>query len=190
MVALALSLLSLWLGSPQGAAASGTYFVLMCPAACSRSDSAHAVALGILVLDTVRTPAHLPLQGPPNGCFDFRRRPTLESYAVLYTDGYTTWDTAASGDSIMFLTYRSPDAGHEVRAQLTDSGFVGLGHSWGAGSAYISAPDEFVIGYRLGPPDMRRCSIVRTDRRDRWLSPILFGALSLGVLLLLRPHAW
>jgi hypothetical protein len=165
--------------------ASGTYEVLFCASPCNSSNRPDALAAGVLVLDSLPILSRAGFLEKPNACFQFSRREHFDSYAVLFPAGYTEWHLFSTGDSITFDTYRSPDAGHSVTAALTDSGFVGLGHSSGAGVAAIDVPDEFVIGYRTGPPDVNRCSFVRKDRRSVWLAPLVFGATAVAGLYLL-----
>jgi hypothetical protein len=164
--------------------AAGTYAVLFCRSTCGSADSGQALAKGLLVLDSSE------LRGRAwgrtiNGCFEFRRSRQLRSYAVLSPRGYTSWSN--TGDTVRFITYLSPDAGHEVVALASDTGFVGTGHSWGVGAAAIHEPDEFVIGARIGPADRERCPIVHIDRRNSWLAPLLFGiATATAALLVIR----
>jgi hypothetical protein len=169
---------------------AGTYDVLLCSEPCIRADSANALAKGVVVLNSVPIRfAHDLFNPNPNGCFRFSRSPKLQSYAVLMNAGYTGWRLSGGGDSITFDTYRSPDAGHDIQAILTDTGFRGVGHSWGAGVAEIYEPDEYVIAYRTGPPHLNKCPFVREDRRSAWLSPLVFGAASVVTLLLILHSA-
>jgi hypothetical protein len=163
--------------------AAGTYQVRFCAANCDAQPPGEVLASGILVLDTVERPYEVWPSGKPNACFDLQRSRHLHSYAALFPHSSTFWGRLG-GDTIAFKTYRSPDAGHQVRAVLTDSGFVGVGRSWGAGVAEIHEPDEFVVGTRLGPPDLLRCSSVREERRWAWFTPPVFTVLALTALLL------
>jgi len=149
---------------------SGTYSMVACREPCNATDSAAVVARGIIVL-----------AADHRGCFDLTRHRHHPSYLALFEEGYTGWSHPTGTDSVRFTTYRSPDAGHRVSALLTDTGFVGTGHSWGAGVAYIDVPDEFIVGRRIGPPDMNRCGIYRADRRSRWMSPLIMTVAALGM---------
>ena len=148
----------------------GTYSVTACSAPCATADTALVVANGIVVLIADHT-----------GCFDLTRRQEYASYLALSRHGYTRWSAPVGTDSLGFTTYRSPDAGHQIRAVRTDSGFVGLGHSWGAGVAYVDVPDEFIMGHRIGPPDPNRCAVYRADRRSRWASPLIMVVAAIGI---------
>jgi hypothetical protein len=147
----------------------GTYALIACTEQCAPTDTALVVARGILVLGSDHT-----------GCFDVTRRDAYNSYIALHRHGYTAWSRPSGSDSLLFGTYRSPDAFHRVRAVLTDSGFVGRGHSSGAGVASINVPDELIVGRRIGPPDMERCPIYREDRRSRWAGPLIMVMATLG----------
>ena len=180
---------SLQASVPANPTAPGTYDVLFCPSRCNSSDRPHALAAGVIVLDSIPLLSRAGFLENPNACFQFSRNKHFVSYAVLFPAGYTEWHLNAAGDSIAFDTYRSPDAHHTVRAALTDSGFVGVGHSAGAGVAAIDVPDEFVIGYRTGPPDARRCPFVRGDRRAVWLAPLVLGAATVATFFVILHNA-
>ena len=181
---------SLQASEPAAPPAPGTYEVLFCTRPCNRSDRSSAVATGVLVLDSVPLVSHGGFfLEKPNACFLFSRSKDLDSYAVLFPAGYTAWRLSDRKDSLTFDTYHSPDAYHNVRAALTDSGFVGVGHSAGAGAAEIHVPDEYVIGYRAGPPDSDRCPFVRRDRRSVWLAPLVLGAATVATFYVLLHSA-
>ena len=178
-----LSLLMAIIQGP-GLPVAGTYRLTACTAPCAGSDTATVVARGTLILDSAGPPRHSFSRRTYAGCFLLERRRDHPSYLALFPQGYTSWDQPTP-DSIIFDTYRSPDAGHVVRATRTDSGFVGVGHSCGAGVAAIEVPDETVIGRRIGPPDATRCPRYGELRRSRWLGPVAFvlGAVGMWTLL-------
>ena len=155
----------------------GTYDLRLCRVRCGPEWPENTIRSGWVVLDSA--PIALSVfsdsvqswlensymfmsdgrEGGANGCYLLRaERPEVETYAGLRTGGLTRWQPTASGDSVSFSLYRSPDAGHEVAIVLTPGGFEGAGHSWGAGVAEVNYPDDLVLGRRLGPPDPRRCS--------------------------------
>ena len=173
--------------TPSPIRAPGTYAIAFCSSPCVLADSARAPIHGTLVLDSATRGNDWSFESSGNGCFHLSRDRHFKGYAALFPSGYTAWRYLAP-DSIAFDTYRSPDAGHDVVAVLNDSGFVGSGHSWGAGVAEIHVPDEYVVALRLGPPDIDRCPVVRAVRRDSWLSPLLFGAITLAAIAFLIPH--
>ena len=182
-----LSLLMVTLQVPNPPVA-GTYHLLACSSPCAASDSTVVVARGTLVLDSAGPTRHTFSRRAHAGCFLLERRRDHPSYLALFPQAYTSWDQPTP-DSIVFETYRSPDAGHIVRAVLTDSGFAGVGHSWGAGVAAITVPDETLIGRRIGPPDARRCPRYGEIRRSRWLGPVVFVLAAVGAnALLFRGH--
>lgn len=151
----------------------GTYRFVACTGPCAEGDSSLVVARGTLVLDTTRF-----------ACLDLEVRRGHRSFLGLAGHELTSWTQRA--DTIHFTTARTADAGHEVEAVVTDSGFVGHGHSWGAGVAEIHVPDEFVMGRRIGPPDRRLCKAYRESRRPKWLGPVAFvlGSIGLSALVL------
>jgi hypothetical protein len=163
---------------------AGTYHLIACTAPCGASDTAAVIARGTLVLDSAGPPRHSFSRRTHAGCFVLERRRDHPSYLALFSQGYTSWDQPTP-DSIVFDTYRSPDAGHIVRAAVTDSGFVGVGHSWGAGVAAIAVPDETIIGRRIGPPDAHLCPRYGELRRSRWLGPVALVLAAVGVNALL-----
>ena len=164
--------------------AAGTYRFVACTRPCAESDSSLVVARGTLILDTARAPAHSFTVGSYAACFSLERRRDHLSYLALFPEAYTSWDQTTL-DSVAFDTYHSPDAGNEVRAALTDSGFIGVAHSWGAGVAAIVVPDEVVVGRRLGPPNAHLCPGYGQLRRSRWLGPVAFVLGSVGMIALL-----
>lgn len=167
---------------------AGTYRLTACRAPCTATDTAAVVARGTLILDSAGPPRDEFFPRAHAGCFLLERRRDHPSYLALFPQAYTSWDQPTP-DSLIFDTYRSPDAGHVVRAVVTDSGFEGVGHSWGAGVAAIDVPDETVTARRIGPPDMRRCPSYGDMRRSRWLGPVVLfvGAVGLWNLLFKGP---
>jgi hypothetical protein len=159
----------------------GTYRFVACTGPCAEGDSSLVVARGTLVLDTTVT---RPETHQRFGCLDLEVRRGHPSFLGLARHELTSWTQRA--DTIHFTTARTADAGHEVEAVVTDSGFVGHGHSWGAGVAEIHVPDEFVMGRRIGPPDRMLCKAYRESRRSKWLGPVAFvlGSIGLSALVL------
>ena len=147
----------------------GTYSLDACRESCTSADTAEIVAKGFIVLAANQS-----------GCFEIRRLAHYPSYLAVHRQGYTSW-SQPTADSVVFWTYHGVDASHLVRAALKDSGFVGTGHSSGAGVADIQTPDEFIFGRRIGPPDLNRCSIYRDDRRSRWAGPLVMVVAALGL---------
>ena len=146
-----------------------TYSFVACREPCTSADTAGALATGFIVL----APNH-------SGCFEIAHREDYHSYLAVHRHGYTRWEWQ-SDDSLVFWTYRGPDASHVVRAIWTDTGFVGRGHSAGPYLAPSQVPDEFIVGRRLGPPDPNRCRIYRDDRRSRWAGPLLMMVAAVGL---------
>jgi hypothetical protein len=147
----------------------GTYSLEACREACTSADAVEIVAKGFIVLAANQS-----------GCFDIERQDDYPSYLAVHRQGYTSW-SQPTADSVVFWTYHGPDASHLVRAALMDSGFVGRGHSSGAGIAYIQTSDEFILGRRIGPPDLNRCSIYREDRRAQWAGPLVMIVAAVGL---------
>ena len=151
---------------------AGTYVLRLCRISCGAAYPRNVIRSGWVVLDTAalntkefpdsvqRMLALAFMSHPsdrPNGCFRLdTTRPEIETYAGLMRGGLLEWSRGA-GDSVSFALYHSPDAGHEVRVIGTVDGFVGVGHSWGAGVASVDYPDDVVIGEYIGPPDLLRC---------------------------------
>jgi hypothetical protein len=169
---------------PAHPSAAGTYEVRLCSSACDGQPPGELLAIGVLVLDTVPLVPSRYFSDSPNACFDFRLGRRLHSWAAFYPASQTYWYQSPGTNTISFDTFRSPDVGHRVSAVLTDSGFVGVGRSWGQGVSEARMPDEYVIGRRLGPPDPRRCSDVRSQRRWAWFTPPVFLALAIATIVL------
>ena len=157
-----------WTQTPRG---TGTYRVLFCEAACNVADSAHALVVGMVVLDTRPERDFGYVSQAHAACFELRTVKPRVTYSL--SDGVTTW--TVHNDSISFDTYRSPDAGYTIAVVLTPTGFVGKGQSWGAGVAGIDAAPEYVSAERVGEPDLRACRAARWQRRDAILGPVLIG---------------
>ena len=154
----------------------GTYELRLCRVRCGAEWPANTIRSGWVVLDSAPIALEVfpdsvqrwlknsymlisvGLESAGNGCYFLRAdRPDVETYAGLHTGGLTRWEPTASGDSIRFRLYGSPDAGHEVTVVLTEDGFEGAGHSWGGGVADVDYPDDVVSGRRVGAPDPMRC---------------------------------
>jgi hypothetical protein len=168
---------------PTRASPVGTYEVRLCASPCDSQPPGELLAIGIVVLDSVPLFRSRYLLARPNACFQVRLGKALRGFAFNYPNGFTYWTRQPGTDSISFDTFGSVDAGHLVRAVLTDSGFVGTGRSW-AGVSWLGIPDEYVIGRRLGPPDPQRCSAVRSQRRWAWFTPPVFLALAIATIVL------
>jgi hypothetical protein len=154
---------------------AGTYEFRLCRVRCGGRDEPTSLATGRLVLSdsAIDTAAHihsdsargyLNLQdiweagdGPANGCFvwDERRR-SPPSYGMSRAGALVHW--SATGDSLFFLLYRSPDAEHSVSAVRTSAGFEGRGVSSGAGAAEVDWPADIVVARWMAAPDFSICS--------------------------------
>jgi hypothetical protein len=118
-------------------------------------DTSKVVAKGIVVLEVAR-PAQKEADADMPACFHIEKVKKVYGYLAVVSPARTTWWTAP-GDSIGFLTYKTPEAHHVVEAQMSGDGFRGTGSSDGEGIGEIDVADEFVIGRRTGPPDTRQC---------------------------------
>ena len=150
--------------------APGTYSLLACRESCATTDTTDALAKGFVVLGA-----------DGEGCFEITRLQAFRSHLAVHRDGYTGWRQNPESDTLVFWTYRGVDASHVVKAVLTNDGFVGKGHSAGAGAASLDVPDEFIVGRRLGPPEMNRCRIYRADRRSNVAAPLLMFLAAVGL---------
>jgi hypothetical protein len=98
---------------------------------------------------------------PVNACYALERTRPAQSFAGL---PFVRWMRLtvedAERDSVRFELYRSPDAGHVVRARWERGVLKGLGYSFVAaamGSAASWGPDS-VIATRIGGPDEGLCA--------------------------------
>jgi Protein of unknown function (DUF2911) len=156
----------------------GTYRIAVCKRGpCTPRDSVHAVAWGVLVLtdgplSLAQSPDSLKwrlggfgLGGRPNGCYALSSVRDAKSYAGLSQVAGTRWtlDSARHG-GIRFSLFRSPDAGHEVRAMVVEDGLRGTGESWGAGTAAPNYEADTVVASRVGEPDVRQCARATAEK--------------------------
>jgi hypothetical protein len=171
---------------------TGTYVIALCQGKCELEDSSRALFAGRLTLldtplviaqlelpDAKReylelTSAFMTVSGPLNGCFtfypvratrvDFHGFPYLRAPGAstsLEPIGLTHWEERGP-DSISVTLKRSPDAGHDLLATITDGRLEGRGFWFAVGDGPEREREgdigsDFVIGRRIGPPDLDSC---------------------------------
>ena len=151
---------------------SGNYRLQICREGCGAADASRAYIVGTLVLaDTeIRSrqekylfyfvPADTLIRTPlaANGCFQLDRiTEHVLSYAGIIRGARILWRRISGTDTLEFPLFRSPDAGYTVKLVQFGDTLKGTGHSWGAGSAYIDAPDDAILATRIGEADARVC---------------------------------
>ncbi len=142
---------------------AGTFRFLVCRSRCAFTDTASAYAVGELVLFSDEPVPALPTSryaggAVANGCFRVRKRQDLpDTYLGIDRGSPFRWTREPSG-GIRFSLYRSPDAGYPVRAVVVGDSLIGAGTSEGVGIAEISAPDDYIVGRRVGAADPALCS--------------------------------
>lgn len=159
---------------------TGTFTIAACREQCSPGDRERGYVVGELVLyddpevssrlAIEKTGQIMPLrpgdENRPrhNGCFRLTPIRELEdSYLGIDVRNVLVWERDATTGVVTFALYSSPDAGYLVEAVVRGQTLVGVGTSWGAGVAEISAPDDYILGRRTGPPNAAECR----EQRDR-----------------------
>jgi hypothetical protein len=148
-------------------APAGTYSMVVCQrSACGAADTVQAIAWGTLTLlestlaDSITRGFEWIWGTRPNGCLDMRIRTRARSLAGTEGQSITEWSVQQG--QVVFFTYRSPDAGHQVIARLSGDTLRGKGRSWeDMGKEEFS--EDYVTAVRVGPPDASRC-VKRTTR--------------------------
>lgn len=172
---------------PTPAKVAGTYRIAVCKSApCSPTDTARALAWGLLILNDAPLPfASLPdsarrllvryaVPERSNACYTLRRADgNPRTYAGISGAGTTRWQRDTTSGALVFTLYRSPDAVHTVRAAVRGDTLSGGGISSGAGAAEVDYPRDTVVAVRVGPPDLEPCveASAREWRRIRAARP-------------------
>jgi hypothetical protein len=155
----------------------GTYALRICRGRCTGSRADSILTTGRLVVeqDSISTAA-LPAEArdyvenhtgfllirgedrvQPNACFVVGRPPSqARTYAGFEPAGFTRIEPRL-GDSLAVPLFQSPDAGYALVLGRRGSALAGRGHSWGAGDARVSYPDDSVWARRIGPPRREIC---------------------------------
>ncbi len=114
------------------------------------------------------------VSGPLNGCFEFypvrATRVDFHGLPYLRAPGASTWLDpvglthweARPPDSITLTLYRSADASHDILARIVNGRLEGRGSWFAAGDGAEREREgdlgsDFVIGRRIGPPDLDSC---------------------------------